>query len=495
MFKQITSLFIGISILLNIAYSQKSYINISIVGSTTNSIKYSKYMHEDIFLDLPYYEGSVTKKIDSACSIEIDHKSELFFRVLINNQRGVILAIAPGDTVDIDIKIINDSSIKNNNPAKYHVELSKSNYLAHTIYRERFNPIAKSWISLDSVFNQYKDAELYELFEKSCTVIQKKLEIWDSLFIHNKISLPVYNLYYKDTRAGIYRHLVRYLIQRKANSRSTALSNQCDSLLRKIFDEKGGADKYLLKTYIGGRLYETYLSLKIQNSSHIKDTLLKKIYEKYYYLFDSSYREIAWGNSVLLPAILSPYNENVADKSNALVFAKYYPNSFYTKKLRSIYDSVQTVRKKASIYQEIDSTNYKSLKEIFALHSDRFFFVDVWATWCAPCIGEFAYTSQLENQLDSLNVKKIYLSIDETSDSTKWKNLIKKYYLNGSHYLVGREIQIDIIKRLLKKDEVGGLSIPQYFIYDKLHDKYYMNLSRPSSENILYEEIKKIIMN
>lgn len=161
--------------------------------------------------------------------------------------------------------------------------------------------------------------------------------------------------------------------------------------------------------------------------------------------------------------------------------------------MNAIYDSIRMVRRKAYRHQEIVLKNYKSLKEIFDLHKERFFFVDVWATWCAPCIGEFAYTSQLEKQLDSLKIKKIYLSIDERTDSTKWEALIKKYYLNGYHYIADKRIQVEIIEHLLQRKESGGLNIPQYFMYDKIKDKFYMNLSRPSSETVLYEEIRKIV--
>ena len=165
----------------------------------------------------------------------------------------------------------------------------------------------------------------------------------------------------------------------------------------------------------------------------------------------------------------------------------------YLKKMKAIYDSKKKVRQKAYSHQEIILKSYKSLKEIFNFHKERFFFIDVWATWCAPCIGEFAYTSQLEKQLDSLKIKKVYLSIDERRDSNKWKEIIKKYFLNGYHYIADKKIQVEILEHLLQRQGSGGLNIPQYFIFDKLKDKFYMNLSRPSSESVLYEEILKTI--
>lgn len=481
------------TLLVSNCIGQKSLINIRIHGSKNNTIKYSNYIHKDYFMDLAYYEGSITKHMDSILQIELERNSEVFFRVLFNNQRGAILAINPGDTIDIDVTIAKDSILKKSGAPIYQIDLSKSNYLAHNVYRERFNPISKTFSSIDSLINQSNSENIFELYNSCKKIINNTVQIWDSLLKTNNISLPVYNLYYSDTKAGMNRYLIRHFLNQKARLKSKTRLNLFDSLIQKIFIEQGASDKYLLKTYIGRRFHETYLTEKIKSNLLIKDTLLKQISESYFFLFDSTYRESAWGNSVLLPAIISPYNENLSNKANAIVFAKYYPNSIYLKKMNSIYDSIKMVRQKAYSHQEIVSKNYNSLKEIFNFHKERFFFIDVWATWCAPCIGEFSYTSQLEKQLDSLKIKKIYLSIDEKSDSLKWKELIKKYYLNGYHYIVDKKIQIEIIKQLLHGMESGGLNIPQYFMYDKLKDKFYMNLSRPSSESVLYEEIRKII--
>ncbi|MFN3793899.1 MAG: TlpA family protein disulfide reductase [Chitinophagaceae bacterium] len=477
------------------SFGQKTIINVAISGSPKNTIKYSNYIHENYFMSLTNYEGNITKQIDSTYSIELDLKSEIFFGIRINNLIGVPIALAPADTVNIDVLFKKDSLKKGGDKLTYLLKISKSNHIAHTIYRQRFNPIAKHFAAIDSLTDQLVEERLFEVYDKAKYVINKKLKVWDSLLNEKSVSFPVYNLYVQDIKGSLYKQLVLNLLKAKSKKNDSSFNSMRDSLIQIIFKEQGADNSYLLKTLVGSRFHEMYLSRKVRQSALIQDTLLKQIYESYFYLFDTAYREKAWGNSVLLPAFVSPYNENIAEKWNMMVFSKYYPNSVYLKKMRAIYDSVRLERQSKSTFQEIDPKSYKSLLDIFNQHSNRFYFVDVWATWCAPCIGEFAYTARLEHQLDSLNVKKIYLSIDETSDSTKWKNLIKKYYLNGSHYLVGRDIQIEIIKRLLNKDEVGVLSIPQYFIYDKLNDKYYMNLSRPSSENILYEEIKKIITN
>ena len=346
------------TLLVSNCIGQKSLINIRIHGSKNNTIKYSNYIHKDYFMDLAYYEGSITKHMDSILQIELERNSEVFFRVLFNNQRGAILAINPGDTIEIDVTIAKDSILKKSGAPIYQIDLSKSNYLAHNVYRERFNPISKTFSSIDSLINQSNSDNIFELYNSCKKIINNKLQIWDSLLNTNNISLPVYNLYYSDTKAGMNRYLIRHFLNQKARLKTKTRLNLFDSLIQKIFIEQGAADKYLLKTYIGRRFHETYLTEKIKSNLLIKDTLLKQISESYFFLFDRTYRESAWGNSVLLPAIISPYNENLSNKANAIVLLRYYPNSVYLKKMNAIYDSIKMVRQKAYVaikksYQKI----------------------------------------------------------------------------------------------------------------------------------------------
>ena len=473
-----------------VTFSQSSFIQLNITGSPRNTVSYSKYLNEDLFMNLKFPETYITKQIGENYLIEINQKSEIFFQLILNNQKGVTLALNKGDTIILNI--FRDTLSLPINRRNYNIDISGSNEEAHIIYKTYFNPIAKTYNIIDSLINN-KDYNLDELYNKCKLSINQKLLIWDSLLLIKKVSEPVYMLYYKDSKAGLYSYFIKYLLKEKTIANKSDQIQLYDSLITRIFIEQGGSDKYLLRTYIGSQFHESFLRNKIQSDSTIKDSLLKKIYTSFYYLYDSSYREKAWGNSILLPAIQSPFNENIGDKTNAIVFSKYYPNSIYLKKLNAIYDSIRTVRKKNSVYQEINTSPYSSIKEISSLYNERFYFVDAWASWCAPCISEFAHTRDLEIQLDSMKIKKIYLSIDEQKDSTTWKDLIKKYYLNGSHFLVGKDIQIEILKSLVNKSQSGGLSIPQYFVYDKLKNQFYMNLSRPSSGIILYEELRKIV--
>jgi len=487
--KKIILLLLVLFILLSRLKSQESIVRIKVTGSQQNTISYTSNINEFFHQSLNQPEVTSTLSFNTEISIPIYQITETFFELRINNERGAIITISPGDSITIIFErdeLVNSRGIRN-----YSVSFEGSNAIAHKIYRERFNPIAKNFAAINSAIE--KSNNVFSFFRLTDSVINQKLVIWDSLKTKKLINEYCYNLYYNDTKAAMYRNVLKNIPALKKYYDSLSWNKQLKELKSEFFLKAKANNKYLLKTFVGRALYDDFLNYKVINDSTINDTLLKSIYESYYYLYDSSYREKAWGASVLYPALKSPFNELQGDKTNAIVFSKYYPNSIYLKKLNAIYDSIRTVRKKNSVYQEINTSPYSSIKEISSLYNERFYFVDAWASWCAPCISEFAYTRDLEIQLDSMKIKKIYLSIDEQKDSTTWKDLIKKYYLNGSHFLVGKDIQIEILKSLVNKSQSGGLSIPQYFVYDKLKNQFYMNLSRPSSGIILYEELRKIV--
>lgn len=489
--KKIIILYLFLFALLSNLIAKQSFVRIKVIGSQHNTVVYTSNFDESFFQSIEMSDVASKLIFDTNIDIPIYHKSEIFFHLRLNNETGALLTVTPGDSITIIFE--RDKLISSQGYRNYKVTFEGSNSIAHQIYRERFNPISKNYTSLNSAIEKAHDALSY--FSLTESAINKKLLVWDSLKQNNLINEYCYKLYYNDTKAALNRYVLTKLLSLKKYYDSSSWNKQLYTLRSELYSKSEANRKYLLKTFVGAIFHRDYLNHVVYYDATIKDTLLKSIYDSYFYLYDTLYREKAWGSWILHTTRVSALNELEGDKTSAIVFAKYYPKSIYLKKRSAIIDSVREVRMKNSTSQEINKSFYSSLKEIFNLKKDRFFFVDIWATWCAPCIGEFAYTTQLDKKLDSLNIKKIYLSIDEKADSTRWETLIKKYYLNGSHYIVGRDIQVDILKRLLQKNESGGLTIPHYFVYDKLKDKFYMNLSRPSSEGILYEELNKIVTN
>ncbi|MEM7106810.1 MAG: TlpA disulfide reductase family protein [Bacteroidota bacterium] len=85
-------------------------------------------------------------------------------------------------------------------------------------------------------------------------------------------------------------------------------------------------------------------------------------------------------------------------------------------------------------------------------------YMDVWATWCAPCIEEFEYSKALRKRLsDYAEVEFLYVSIDDNKE--RWHAFLgRNLDLQGTHVLS----QGDLDSQMAKKYKING--IPRYII-------------------------------
>ena len=132
---------------------------------------------------------------------------------------------------------------------------------------------------------------------------------------------------------------------------------------------------------------------------------------------------------------------------------------------------------------------YESLEgEMVSLSSlkGNVVYIDVWATWCGPCVKEFPNSRALKEKFkDAEDVKWVYVSIDDANAREKWKKAVAKHQLKGIHLFSGQGWNATIAKRY----QIRG--IPRYILVDKAGNIYDSNASRPSSEEI-YDKIQKL---
>ena len=70
---------------------------------------------------------------------------------------------------------------------------------------------------------------------------------------------------------------------------------------------------------------------------------------------------------------------------------------------------------------ELINLNNKKLKisEILAKNNSKYYLIDFWATWCAPCIKG---VKEMNNMTIPKNIKVLSFSVDKEKDKEKWKS-------------------------------------------------------------------------
>ncbi|WP_159452612.1 TlpA family protein disulfide reductase [Pedobacter nyackensis] len=111
--------------------------------------------------------------------------------------------------------------------------------------------------------------------------------------------------------------------------------------------------------------------------------------------------------------------------------------------------------------------------------------IDVWATWCGPCIKEIPFMKKLEESLKGKDVAFIGMSTDAEKDKSKWLKMIEEEGMKGVQLLAGQGNEFS------KFYKIG--SIPRFLVFDKKGNLVTANAPRPSNpdlKSIIEEELK-----
>jgi len=66
---------------------------------------------------------------------------------------------------------------------------------------------------------------------------------------------------------------------------------------------------------------------------------------------------------------------------------------------------------------ELLSINEKQVTELKASLKGNVVLVNLWATWCGPCVKEFPHLLKLQNLYEEKGVKVVFISVDEPEDT------------------------------------------------------------------------------
>ncbi len=96
----------------------------------------------------------------------------------------------------------------------------------------------------------------------------------------------------------------------------------------------------------------------------------------------------------------------------------------------------------------------------FAQFRGKVVYVDMWASWCVPCIREVPHLKQLEKDFEGKNIAFVSISIDANEQA--WKQKMKQLDLHGNQFInsdnsLGKALNVNAIPRFLIYGADGNL--------------------------------------
>jgi len=172
-----------------------------------------------------------------------------------------------------------------------------------------------------------------------------------------------------------------------------------------------------------------------------------------------------------------------SSKNQVAGFKSSYPNSIY---LDDVYKSLSAIEKlkEGAVVENFSFVDLEGKSVSLMDYKDKIIYLDLWASWCGPCINTFrTKTPFFEKKLEgNPEIVLMYISIDEQPEP--WKNYLSKNKMGGVHLFAGKGFEAEIMKYF----KVWG--IPRYLIIGKDNKIIDVNAPRPGDE--AYEALKEI---
>jgi thiol-disulfide isomerase/thioredoxin len=178
----------------------------------------------------------------------------------------------------------------------------------------------------------------------------------------------------------------------------------------------------------------------------------------------------------MLFKLMNAKNENI-EKDYAEIMS-LLTNDEMKEKLTTRYQSANATKPEmASI--GFDYENYAGGKTSLEDLRGKIVYVEIWATWCGPCIKEMPYLTEIIKEYkDNENIVFVNISIDAKNEYGKWRAMVPEKNVGGIQLMADKGLASEFMKFY----SVG--LIPRSIMLDQEGQIISQHAPRPSSKDI-----------
>lgn len=227
-------------------------------------------------------------------------------------------------------------------------------------------------------------------------------------------------------------------------------------------------------------LFETYKSLVMEN-----------FFGKYMMNQEPDWKAMAEEIQAVKPAkirsvfaeqlvfALNPQNGSETNEFIYKVIKDNVTKEDYLKHAEQLYAELEKLKslKAGVISPKFEYENFKGGKTSLDDLKGKLVYIDIWATWCKPCLNEIPALQALEKEFHGKDIAFVSISIDQDKD--KWLGYMKENKLQGIQLYAEMTTEG---QNFIQDYSVS--SIPRFILLDKEGKIISADAPRPSSPEI-----------
>ncbi|MDO5970257.1 TlpA disulfide reductase family protein [Flavivirga aquimarina] len=109
----------------------------------------------------------------------------------------------------------------------------------------------------------------------------------------------------------------------------------------------------------------------------------------------------------------------------------------------------------------------------------KYIYIDIWATWCGPCLQEVPFLQEVEKKYHGKNLEFVSISIDSKEKRDAWRKMVTDEGFSGVQLIADKDFNSDFIAAY----EIN--SIPRFIIIDPEGKIVSSNATRPSDPDLI----------
>ncbi len=148
------------------------------------------------------------------------------------------------------------------------------------------------------------------------------------------------------------------------------------------------------------------------------------------------------------------------------------------KTVKEYYTKLKAIEAGNASPKFVDYENHAGGKTSLDDFKGKFVYIDVWATWCGPCLAEIPALKETEKAYHDKNIEFVSISVDRPAAYDMWQKMVIDRELGGVQLIADNNFDSDFIK------DYVILGIPKFILLDTEGNIVDANAPRPSDPKL-----------